>query len=1817
MTSAPLLRSLLIPDPEGVSSQTQIYGTHTKADRNFLPDNHYTTHRHNPMQWRSSESRISSDGDEVTLENGASTNGKSLYGTAPRSKAKDLSYSELDLRKSKKFSTFSFGLRKKKRDDLSKSTIGLHGPGAHEHRKHLDLSQWELDQVQQRGAFAMSQPELDTADTFDIPPPPSVSSQLTASHRSASEAFLSDPPPTLHDRHGRLRSLETLLDTPDAFDVDREVGEAPIATIPELLLTAPPTPDLSQGRVDPGTQENRARYPIPDRMEGKGPSGTMPRGGAFFSGNRTSVDSPLPSSRPADAVLSPLVFINKLKRNSDAPVPRTPSDLPDCGRSTDKGVHAAPTLPVTAGAEMDAAATIKTLLDLSRLNPVDASSPLLPQDPGVSHFREAVPSDRGTPPADRTPVSGETFESVFSQSFTTEVFSAMPKPYEPPASDPVTGAEDLRHQHGLDSLLPVHANAGFPGSPMEPPGVSEHGPCAIEVAPDVLVSAWRPDTDTHNGDGDGDGDKTPTNHDPRMDTEDGRRVLDSLYDSLLPLSLRQTGPTLPNPGQRPESPGALLHADPEPTGSHGGGGRSLARPERESGFYSALKPEHFGPIENTVPPVSPAPPNPPHNYGSFPETEDTLTQVSLVPKAAGSVTLGDDLSTSPAPLPPLETMAASIYQRETLEAMAAEEKEEEEEDETFSEPKGQLDSSTSEPIYISVGSDASSNLDVYFSADEDTPADEDTHADSDLDNVSTLAGSEDLHTETEDLYDLAMRDHRFRVPGFSDIGRTVPDGGRETAAFSGGEGREGVLPGDQIDEEGRRLRTIVEDQQQMTRREESPPAAASPLVYSPPSPPPPPPPEGEQQQEERGVTEGTESLRSKTHMWGQRLDKHEEEEEEEELPALPVQQVERVVECEPAPPFSHACNREEVEVGGRNWKPLISPIAEEQPNIPWSQVPDLPGTQHLSHKRDTETRTQTHLGRDTHTQPNVSAVTSVRRAGEEEGEAASVAVKADGGNDERSERSPAHNVSAAKSPVIVARYTPDTTTTITSTTTSITATTTSITATTTSFFFVGGEPSDGAAPSGVVLQQQTTNEANDASGLEASPAIRRPSVQPQGSQTTDLHLSATTSGSPHRADPHHLQPGPPPPPPPPPVAAAMSSAYSSSLYVTRRGSPSGGDGDGDSHRRYAHEETSTSSTPSPSRPPEEASENRWRNTFSGVSQYKPDASSTISTTSSTSFPDSSVSSALSSSSSSSSSRPEATLYTRYLPPSPATPQPLETYGSRDDGLSDSRREVYVSSTSVSAAPEEGGAGAGGRRSWEWEEPTEAPARRSQEAWTEEIKPRHDTAHLAVDSNKRQEEDHVFTGVFKATRVDLITSPTTNTPEVVSPYHDMEVLKDTLKSLGPSQKQRSLRGAPFGFSSLEPIVEDTQSSAGAAGAPAVSSPFSFSSSSFDVTDSSSSPPSVFGLPPDLGFSSKLRRSPMDMMKSQQDQQQGTENGSWGLGRPLRGSASNSIVLRSSPDDAPLSPSTQNGNGLPPFPASGSRLDHSVLFSSYRSPSVDAPPDSPLASRSLFRTSSLPDSGLSSYDRISKAPRGVGGGDAPSSTYDRFSFLLNSGTSSSPSGSLTGTEDLYARISRGPQGAPAQRNIGSTGSLDLQRTSFTTAASDTPFSAYGQAHGGGMGPGAGVLGAPLLQRSFSSDAPEPPAEHDRAMVERAMAAKYRAFPDAYVTQVCRPGVLTHTQRVGTALSGGRTDLRGRGWTTDRCSLRNALVLHDTLGWGDIDIDEGRDLRPACGFYGFILDNQEGEAGFKAPVPIFVLSSRGWAVSRLPTPIPAICL
>lgn len=239
-------------------------------------------------------------------------------------------------------------------------------------------------------------------------------------------------------------------------------------------------------------------------------------------------------------------------------------------------------------------------------------------------------------------------------------------------------------------------------------------------------------------------------------------------------------------------------------------------------------------------------------------------------------------------------------------------------------------------------------------------------------------------------------------------------------------------------------------------------------------------------------------------------------------------------------------------------------------------------------------------------------------------------------------------------------------------------------------------------------------------------------------------------------------------------------------------------------------------------------------------------------------------------------------------------------------------------------------------------------------------------------------------------------------------------------------------------------------------------------------------------------------------------------------PLRASTANSIVMRKSSDsssDDAQSPALNGNGGLQSSPASN-RLENSFLFSSYRSSSIDQPLENGKTHLPLFRTGSLPDTGLSN-DRMSTGPKELGdlngGTDPAGNRFERYSFLLNSASSSS---SLTGVDDLNARMSQPPSmsigSSSPSRLLSPTGSIDLHRPSFT--ATDSPLSMFGQTTG--MGVGTGTLGTPILQRSLSSDATmgvQSPLfgsmhggpQFQSQEPDRNVVSKYRAFPDAYVS------------------------------------------------------------------------------------------------------------
>nr|XP_033492807.1 uncharacterized protein crybg2 isoform X1 [Epinephelus lanceolatus] len=894
-----------------------------------------------------------------------------------------------------------------------------------------------------------------------------------------------------------------------------------------------------------------------------------------------------------------------------------------------------------------------------------------------------------------------------------------------------------------------------------------------------------------------------------------------------------------------------------------------------------------------------------------------------------------------------------------------------------------------------------------------------------------------------------------------------------------------------------------------------------------------------------------------------------EEEKKEELPATPVQQVNTLMVCDFAPPSSKPHGQGEGSEG--NW---TAELETEDPPNGGKQLPSQK-TQYLSHK-DTVISEYMHAV-SSHTRKEDTITPRLREAEEQ----VSLTAQADKIGEESKDSTGTGSVTTASAVTDTSAGVKVVTGTLThSTELQSDATETehnrapqssewvdAITQSTDRTRTVQEQVAVELSTPNVDTRRPDTKAAESLSERHQHPAEAQPDLN-QGSLTASRTPTAASEVLASESQPTEADKE---------LVDEMNSGYSSlsTKLSLKTSSPPKEDESKTRFRKVslvnetdttevsedAVDVSKTSTTVTESNGTDTSSDFKWKNRFEGVSQYRPYKTEFSSFTDSMSYrvSDTDTSPSLSSSSS---ALPEATAYKHlsnaYSSPS-SSPAPDEhtTLGNR---LSD-RTTVYLRYESEPAeAPKDEW-----RRSLVEQEEPAAPAaqregQRERGAESERIKSHWDshelpvsslssaqqTSHDVVDSFKKEDDDDSsrFTGVFTATLVELVSEPAAppstppGTPEEDSPSQfDMDSLVDTLKSMGPSLRPRNIgprAPAPVLISSLPPIVEDAPSPI-TADIPGLLSPTKKMEA---INNPAESLKGLYTLPADLGLkktSNRDTRSPLELMK--QSQQDLPQPGTRGLNLPQRASATNSIVMRKSSDSSPeeLKSPVLNGNGLLPSSTTGSRLDSSVIFGSHRSASIDQPLENGKAHRSLFRTSSLPETGPLK-DRMSMGPKELGdqSTEPAGSRFDRFSFLLNSSPSAS---SLTGSEDS-TRISRPPllgMGSPPSSNsptrlLSPTGSIDLQRP-FTTT--DSPLSVFGQTQGlgMGMGVGAGVLSPPILQRSFSNEGiagvQQTPLfsslhgvssfQSQEVETEKTLAVKYRAFPDAYLTKEKEHGKL----------------------------------------------------------------------------------------------------
>ncbi|XP_035537809.1 uncharacterized protein LOC118343163 [Morone saxatilis] len=1727
--------------------------------------------------------------EEAWADNIVSDNKRSsLYGTAPRSKGKELSYSESDLHKPKRFATFSFGLRKKKKkyeENISKSTFGLHSSGIEEQEEPpLDLSQLELDQPDSK-MLSMSQPELDTSDIFDIPSPPPVATNQSESYfpllnQSQSSVAINTQP----------EAKEPLTNGSDLVYVHEELQRAPIATIPELQLDNPDSSEEKENipvhdhsfKSNSNASALSTHTETTSAVEQTAPSlpGSQPPIMLHTSDHKAAVaDSVCTSNSPSDNNILQQSFTNtetSLAESTRVTFPHHQPDAPDIADSTTPNSK-----PSLAGVDskVDASIPESTPVPHADNSALNADSARVHQELSISHTeKRSIPEtvtttsadsdEKRARPVNEDAVYGALYESLFPHSFTSGVTSSLSTP-------PTLIRTEIRHlntkSEPVKTLNECHTDTNLIYSRLSTSREFDSAAGRMDYA----VSGY-------------------TNINA---TFSERNVISSSESSRF--TSYQTS-SASEPYRDPDIHYRYLpsshHSESEPVDSN-----NIPYSELTCSL-SEVKSDRFSlrsvpVVQNSAPPVS--------DYVTSPGTDtpvtDSIRRVILVKEL-----VTDETSTDPG-CPSLvpEKMSAAKGLEIKIEATKS-----------FSAPSGQTDGYDGplSPTYLSVGSDDSSAMEIYYSAEEE----------------NAESGNEEMYT-VDEREEISIVDGMKEVVGlreeFPQQGEITErliskrHGGELSVVIIKRQNEVGIM-GDEEKEEDVRSRTEVQQQLRVqgleARVQET--ETSEFLVGS----------DADSQEKEVATTAFLQ------------LKEEGQEERKEELLATPVQQVNTLMVCDVAPPSSEPHGQG--EGSEENWTEELE--TEDAPNGKnqllsqeklYLAYKDTRSSEciHAASSNAREEDTITPKFRETEEQVSLTAEADTRgEASEESTETSSniatstvtdtcggvevVTGTLTHGAELQSDTTELEHNRALQSSEWVDTITQSTDRTRT----------------------VQQQVAVELSAPHADTHHPDTKAADTLSEGHKHPPEAQPDLN-QGSLTASRTPTAASEvfAAEHQPTKAHQE-----------SVDKMNSGYSSlstKLYIKNSSPPredeskhrvrkvsliNESDATEASQDAVDFSTTSTTVTELNGEDPEF----KWRNKFEGVSQYKPYKTEDYSFSDSLSYR-MSDSYFGTSSLSSSSALSEATTYkyhgNAFSSSSSSFSSPsAEEHITLDDRLND-RTEVYLSRESELAGEQKDE----WRRSLVEQEEPAAPAGEREpqrEGEAESIKSRWDSQQLPVsrlssaqqtsydytDSFKEEDDDSSqFTGVFQATLVDLVSDPAAPlstppaSPDADSPIQfDMDSLVDTLKSMAPSLRPRStgIRAPPpVLISSLPPIVEDAPS-------PVTSDIPAFLTSPTKKMEATGKPDEplngLYTLPADLGLkrsSPRDTRSPLELMKlSQQDQQQ---PGTRGLNLPLRASATNSIVMRKSSDSSPedLQSQVLNGNGVLPSSSTGSRLDNSVIFGSLRSASIDQTLENKQANHSLFHTSSLPETG-SLNDRMSLGPKEVElgtGTDPVGSRFDRFSFLLNS--SSSTSGSLTGIEDSYARLSRPPQpsiSSPPSSNsptrlLSPTGSIDLQRP-FTTT--DSPLSMFSQTQGIGVGVGVGTggLGTHILHRSFSSEdtmgvqqtslfnSVHGGSQFQSQEPERTLVSKYRAFPDAYLTKEKehgklnpRPGKMYIFDRPG--MCGQRIEVRGdvidaTPWelqeTISIRVIRGGWVLYEKPNFkGEkIALDEG-DIELTCPF------------------------------------------
>lgn len=266
------------------------------------------------------------------------------------------------------------------------------------------------DEFQKKRLLSLSQPELDTADTFDIPSPPPVAANRFEPGFSA----LNQPSGSPHSHAGALEPLQGF----DRADVPDEAPKAPIATIPELQMGAAASSEESIF-----AREDAPQSALTPAATAQTENQTTPIGPA--EPPQVDLDPPGHRGAVSESTTVPQIDVHQrsatAEASGDASVGGNTShdqlETPDTGGSAlASGVASTP----------DAAAVPEPLHQAADSRPEAGAA----SAPGEVSSPEAVPP--AAVPHKKSPrvvnqdkVYGALYDSLFPQSFTSEVLSSL------------------------------------------------------------------------------------------------------------------------------------------------------------------------------------------------------------------------------------------------------------------------------------------------------------------------------------------------------------------------------------------------------------------------------------------------------------------------------------------------------------------------------------------------------------------------------------------------------------------------------------------------------------------------------------------------------------------------------------------------------------------------------------------------------------------------------------------------------------------------------------------------------------------------------------------------------------------------------------------------------------------------------------------------------------------------------------------------------------------------------------------------------------------------------------------------------------------------------------------------------------------------------------------------------------------------------------------------------------------------------------------------------------------------------------------------